>query len=150
MYKLPILIILTVFTFNSIAQNSESNEEPMDFAENDPQFPGGDDSMRIYIQENISYPEEARKLGEQGVVYVQFIVEKDGSLSNVKVVRGVSESLDAESVRVVKSMPNWIPGEQDGKKVRVRFTLPISYRLDNSGDDEKPKKKWWQRKKKKD
>lgn len=105
-------------------------EEPIvDFAEVDPAFPGGEAAMGEWIQKNIVYPEMAKEMGEQGTVYVQFVVNRDGSIVDVVIVRGVSESLDNEAKRVVKKMPKWSPGEQAGKPVRVRFTLPINFRL---------------------
>jgi protein TonB len=105
-------------------------EEPIaDFAEVEPTFPGGEAAMMTWIQENISYPQLAVEMGEQGIVYVQFVVNKDGSIEKVKIMRGVSDALDGEAKRVVKKMPRWTPGEQAGKKVRVRYTLPIHFRL---------------------
>lgn len=108
----------------------EIEEEPViDFAEVEPEFPGGEGAMMQWIQENIEYPQLAVEMGEQGIVYVQFVVNKDGSIEQVKVMRGVSDSLDDEAKRVVRKMPKWKPGEQAGKKVRVRYTLPIHFRL---------------------
>lgn len=105
-------------------------EEPIaDFAEVEPTFPGGEGAMMSWIQEHIEYPQLAIEMGEQGIVYVQFVVNKDGSIEQVKVMRGVSDALDDEAKRVVKRMPKWTPGEQAGKKVRVRYTLPIHFRL---------------------
>lgn len=105
-------------------------EEPIaDFAEVEPGFPGGEGAMMQWIQENIEYPQIAVEMGEQGIVYVQFVVNKDGSIEQVKIMRGVSDALDDEAKRVVKKMPKWTPGEQAGKKVRCRFTLPIHFRL---------------------
>jgi protein TonB len=105
-------------------------EEPIaDFAEVEPTFPGGEAAMMTWIQENISYPQLAVEMGEQGIVYVQFVVNKDGSIEKVKIMRGVSDALDGEAKRVVRKMPRWTPGEQAGKKVRVRYTLPIHFRL---------------------
>ena len=78
---------------------------------------------------NIKYPEVARTSGITGTVYVQFVVEKDGSISDVKVVRGIGGGCDEEAVRVVKSMPRWKPGKQRGQPVRVYFTLPIEFKL---------------------
>ena len=105
-------------------------EEPIaDFAEVEPAFPGGESAMMTWIQENIQYPQLAVEMGEQGIVYVQFVVNKDGSIEKVKIMRGVSDALDDEAKRVVKKMPKWTPGEQAGKKVRVRYTLPIHFRL---------------------
>ena len=105
-------------------------EEPIaDFAEVEPTFPGGEGAMMTWIQEHIEYPQLAVEMGEQGIVYVQFVVNKDGSIEKVKIMRGVSDALDDEAKRVVRKMPRWTPGEQAGKKVRVRYTLPIHFRL---------------------
>ena len=86
--------------------------------------------MQRFISENVEYPKSAKKNKEEGKVFVQFIIEGDGSLFDIKVVRGVSEALDNEAIRVVKLMPKWSPGESHGKVVRVKYTLPISFRLD--------------------
>ena len=99
------------------------------FAEVEPQFPGGERAMSEWLQRNIKYPIEAYEANEQGMVYVQFIVYKTGELSDFKIIRGVSDSIDAEALRVVKKMPNWIPGTVRGTKVSVRYTLPISFKL---------------------
>jgi len=108
----------------------EIEEEPIaDFAEVEPAFPGGEGAMMEWIQKNIEYPQLAVEMGEQGIVYVQFVVNRDGSIEQVKIVRGVSDALDDEAKKVVKRMPKWTPGEQAGKKVRCRFTLPIHFRL---------------------
>ncbi|MCB9224405.1 MAG: energy transducer TonB [Crocinitomicaceae bacterium] len=105
-------------------------EEPIaDFAEVEPSFPGGEGAMMTWIQSHIEYPQIAVEMGEQGIVYVQFVVNKDGSIEQVKIMRGVSDALDDEAKRVVKNMPKWTPGEQAGKKVRVRYTLPIHFKL---------------------
>lgn len=94
-----------------------------------PRFPGGDKALMNYLANNVHYPEKAKKQGTQGTVYLHFVINKDGSVSDVKVLRGVSPELDAEAVRVVKAMPKWIPGEQKGQKVRVAFNLPIKFSL---------------------
>ncbi len=105
-------------------------EEPIvDFAEIEPSFPGGETAMMEWIQKHIEYPQLAVEMGEQGIVYCQFVVNKNGSIEQVKIVRGVSDALDDEAKKVVKKMPKWTPGEQAGKKVRCRFTLPIHFRL---------------------
>ena len=90
-----------------------------------PTYEGGDAALMKYIGENLKYPEEAKERGLQGRVVVGFIIEKDGSLTNFKVLRAVDRALDAEALRVVKGMPKWIPGRQDGQCVRVRYLLPI-------------------------
>jgi protein TonB len=95
----------------------------------DPQFPGGDAAFANFIKSAVVYPELAAEMGEQGIVYVKFVVNRDGSIEQVSIRQGVSEALDKEAQRVVKKMPNWIPGEQNGKKVRVSYTLPISFKL---------------------
>ncbi len=104
-------------------------EDVYDISEVEPSFPGGPEEMAKWIQKKVKYPTEAAEMGEQGIVYVEFVVNTDGSIANVEVRKGVSESLDNEALRVVKMMPKWIPGVQDGKKVRVSFTLPISFKL---------------------
>ncbi|MFK8045011.1 MAG: energy transducer TonB [Crocinitomicaceae bacterium] len=101
----------------------------LDFAEVNPEFPGGAGEMGVFIRENFEYPEIAREMGEQGTVYVEFVVNKDGSIVDLKVVKSVSPAIDREALRVVKSMPKWKPGEQAGKAVTVRFTIPIKARL---------------------
>ena len=104
-------------------------EKIFTFVEEYPEFPGGDKALREFILNNLNYPEIARKTGITGTVYVQFVVEKDGSISDVKVVRGIGGGCDEEAVRVVKSMPRWKPGKQRGQPVRVYFTLPIEFKL---------------------
>jgi TonB family protein len=82
-----------------------------------------------FLQENVKYPEEAMKNGIQGRVLIQFIVEKDGSISEAKVIKKVNELLDAEALRVIGEMPKWTPGKQKGQEVRVKFVLPVTFRL---------------------
>lgn len=90
-----------------------------------PTYEGGDAALMKYIGENLKYPEEAKERGLQGRVVVGFIIEKDGSLTDVKVLRSVDRALDAEALRVVKGMPKWISGRQNGQRVRIRYLLPI-------------------------
>ncbi len=94
-----------------------------------PEFPGGEAAMNQFISRNIRYPVIAQENGIQGRVVVQFVVNTDGKIVDVEVVRGVEESLDKEAVRVVKAMPPWNPGRQGGKNVRVKYTLPIRFRI---------------------
>ena len=93
-----------------------------------------------YLSMNVRYPEVAQKAGLQGRVVVQFVVEADGSISNANVQRGVSEELDTEAIRVIEKMPKWTPGMQNGKAVRVKYSIPISFRLNNQTKEE-PKEK---------
>ena len=94
-----------------------------------PQFPGGVSKLMEFITKNLQYPESAQEQGIQGRVIAQYVVEKDGSVSNIRVIRGVSEELDAEAVRVLKLMPKWTPGKQNGKPVRCRYTIPVQFRI---------------------
>lgn len=97
--------------------------------EENPKFPGGDAEMYKFLSKNVRYPEMAAQNDIQGKVYVQFVVEKNGAISDVKVLRGRDQDLDKEAVRVVKSMPNWIPGKMNGQAVRVYYTIPINFQL---------------------
>lgn len=98
-----------------------------DVVEQQPTFPGGD--PRAWIGQNIHYPPVAEENGVQGTVVCQFVVETDGSISNVTVARGADPSLDKEAVRVIKSMPKWVPGKQNGRAVRVKYTIPVKFQL---------------------
>ena len=109
----------------------EATEEIFVVVEQQPEFPGGMTALMKFLGDNIKYPVIAQENGIQGRVITNFVVERDGSISDVQVVRGQDPSLDKEAVRVIKTMPNWKPGEQRGKTVRVRFTLPVVFRLQN-------------------
>ena len=111
--------------------------EVFQVVEEQPMFPGGMGEMMKFLQQNVKYPKEAQDQGKQGRVIVQFVVNKDGSISNDTIVRSVDPLLDAEAIRVVRSMPNWTPGKQKGEAVRVRFTLPVTFRLEG-GAESKP------------
>lgn len=115
-----------------IAQPEPPKEEEskvFDVVEEQPSFPGGQGALMQWLSDNIKYPVIAAENGIQGRVIVQFVVSKTGSISDVRVVRGVDPSLDKEAVRVVSNMPNWTPGRQNGTTVNVRFTLPVTFRL---------------------
>ena len=92
-------------------------------------FPGGPAAMMKWINENVKYPQTSIEMNEQGRVFLSFVVEKDGSISNVKIERGISIDLDREAKRVVRKMPKWIPGESSGRSVRARCRLPINFQL---------------------
>lgn len=111
-------------TENSIQNPCEG--EVFDIAEQMPEFPGGNGEMLNFISENLRYPEDAN--GVEGRVSVEFIVNKDGSISDVKVVRNLAPSLDKEAIRIIQSMPKWKPGKQRGEIVRVRYSVPINFR----------------------
>jgi len=107
----------------------EDDDEFFMVVENMPIFPGGDLGLMKYIQKHVKYPAIAKEYNITGKVYVSFIVDKSGSVTNVKIVRGVDKNLDAEAMRVVKSLPKYKPGKQRGKAVRVMFTIPINFTL---------------------
>lgn len=107
----------------------EVTEEIFVVVEEQPEFPGGNAAMMKFLSDNIKYPVIAQENGIQGRVITNFVVERDGSITDVQVVRGVDPSLDKEAVRVIQSMPKWKPGKQRGSPVRVRFTLPVVFRL---------------------
>ena len=100
-----------------------------DVVEQMPSFPGGQAALMSWLSSNIKYPVVAEENGVQGRVVCTFVVERDGSITDVHVVRGVDPSLDKEAVRVLKAMPKWIPGKQNGSAVRVKYTLPVTFRL---------------------
>ena len=104
-------------------------EKVFDMVEQMPTFPGGQQELMSYLGKNIKYPTIAQENGTQGRVIIQFVVERDGTITDVHVARGVDPYLDKEAVRVVQSMPKWIPGKQNGKAVRVKFTVPVMFRL---------------------
>ena len=104
-------------------------EEIFDVVEENPEFVGGMAKLYEYLGKNIQYPEIAKENGIQGKVFVQFVVWKDGTIRNVKVVKGVHKTLDIEALRVIQKMPIWSPGKQRGKNVNARFTLPIKFRI---------------------
>jgi protein TonB len=108
----------------AIPEQAQGPDEVFTVVEEMPQFPGGQDALMKYIGKELKYPEEAVENGVQGMVYVSFVVEADGSISNPKVLRGIGYGCDVEAHRVVKGMPNWIPGKQRGKEVRVQYNLP--------------------------
>lgn len=112
-------------------QEEEKEEDTQVFiiVEEMPEFPGGEAALRAFIAKSINYPVIAQENGIQGKVYVTFVVDKDGGISEAKVARGVDPSLDKEALRVVNMLPKWKPGKQRGKPVRVSYTVPISFVL---------------------
>lgn len=110
-------------------QPKEEETKVFDVVEQMPQFPGGPQALFEYLSSHIKYPVVAEENGVQGRVIVTFVVERDGSITDVKVAKSVDPSLDKEAQRVVKSMPHWIPGKQNGSAVRVNFTVPVTFRL---------------------
>jgi protein TonB len=112
-------------------EEEESAEETQIFmvVESMPEFPGGEPALYKYLAENIKYPQMAKESGIQGRVFVTFVVERDGSVTDVRVLRGIGGGCDEEAIRVVQSMPRWTPGKQRGKSVRVQYNLPVKFTL---------------------
>jgi len=107
----------------------EEDQVVFQVVEKMPSFPGGDAALFKFLGDNVKYPVIAQENGVQGRVICQFVVNKDGSIVDVEVVRSVDPSLDKEAIRVIKSMPKWSPGQQRGKPVRVKYTLPVNFKL---------------------
>lgn len=112
-----------------IIEDDIVEEVPFIIVENMPTFPGGEKKMLEYVAKNVKYPQLAKEVGTQGRVFVSFVVEKDGSITNVTILRGIGSGCDEEAIRVVKSMPKWNPGLQCGRAVRVSCNLPINFKL---------------------
>jgi len=116
----------------AIVQEEEAEVQEQEIfrvVENAPAFPGGDLARSRFLQENIKYPVMAKESGIQGTVYVTFVVERDGSVTDVKILRGIGGGCDEEAVRVIRNMPRWEPGKQRGKPVRVQFNMPLKFTL---------------------
>ena len=121
--------LTTVLAQKTVVSQKDQKVEPFDVVEDMPAFPGGMEAMIQFISSNIQYPADAQKQKVDGRVLVNFVVEKDGSITEVKVIKPAFPSLDAEAIRVVKAMPKWKPGYQRGQAVRVQFTMPINFSL---------------------
>ena len=127
---LSVLAILFTVNTTATAQNKKtSNDKVFEKVEDMPEFPGGEQAMMDFVSKNVVYPKEAQEKGISGRVMVNFIVEKDGSVNEVKIVRGIGGGCDEEAVRVVKAMPKWKPGKEKGKPVRVSYIMPIFFKL---------------------
>lgn len=113
-----------------VPEEEEEEEAPIfTVVESMPTFPGGDEARIKYLQENLKYPQMARESGIQGRVFVTFVVERDGNITDVKILRGIGGGCDEEAIRVIQNMPKWVPGKQRGKPVRVQFNMPILFKL---------------------
>ena len=121
--------IATLPEHKVIVQEEVKEEKVFEIVEQPPSFPGGESAMYEWLSKNINYPVIAQENNIQGRVTCQFVVGRNGELEDVRVVRGVDPSLDKEAIRVIKSMPKWIPGRQGGNAVKVRYTLPVQFRL---------------------
>lgn len=118
-------------------ENNATDDETFQIVEKMPEFPGGEKALLNYISENIVYPQSAKDKNISGRVFLSFVIDKDGSVTDVKVMRGIDKECDAEAMRVVKAMPKWKPGMNEGKPVRVSYMLPISFQLKDDVKKEK-------------
>lgn len=126
--KKLLFVMVTLILGINMAYGQE--KKVFDVVEQMPHFPGGDAALMQFLRENIKYPETAEKNGIQGRVICTFVVENDGSVTNVQILRSVDDLLDKEAVRVIQAMPKWVPGKQNGEPVFVKYTLPITFKLD--------------------
>ncbi len=127
-----LILLISNFAFGQDSTSMEQDTTSiikMDMADVLPEFPGGDVAMMQFIQTHVTYPAIARENNIQGRVFVEFIVDTTGNLSNFKIVRSVSPELDDEVLRVVKKFPRFKPAMQNGRKVRVRYTVPVTFRM---------------------
>lgn len=137
MKKIVLSLVMLLAVASLSAQNTgskssvkESVDEPTFITvEQMPEFPGGNEGLRNFLIENLHYPEKAKANKTTGRVFVSFVVEKDGSIYNAKILRDIGDGCGEEALRVVKAMPRWKPGMQRGKNVRVQYTLPLNFQL---------------------
>lgn len=133
----PAVIIIIEDT----GESEEMDENGVyDFPDVEANFHSGPKGLQRYMSKNVQYPVKAIENNEQGTVYIAFVVEPDGSISNIKIERGVSRALDREAKRLIKEMPKWKPGEVSDKKVRTRCRLPIIFQLTDGNEKSKKKK----------
>ncbi len=121
--------VIEVYEAPEVIEDEVVEPEIFQIVEEMPSFPGGETKLMEYVAKNIKYPQIARETGIQGRVFVGFVVEPDGSISNVKLLRGIGGGCDEEAMRVIKSLPKWKPGKQRGKAVRVSYQIPVYFKL---------------------
>ena len=133
MKKFIIMALMAVFGLITVSAQktvvAQKNQKVFDIVEQMPEYPGGQAALFEYFSKNIKYPADAEKKKVEGKVFVTFVVDTDGKITDVSLMRKVFPSLDAEAVRVISAMPNWIPSKQKGQVVRVKYTVPIMFRL---------------------
>lgn len=134
--KKTLFTLLIIAISQSVYSQIEIMEEPREddnkvlaFAEQKPEYPGGDKAMFKFFEDNLKYPEVAKNNGIEGTVVVRFVVRKDGSLSNAEILRGIGGGCDSETLRLINVMPKWIPGKNNGKLVNVTYTLPVKFKM---------------------
>lgn len=144
MKKLALILATLLMTVSyATAQEDNDNDEFIGgiFISKSPEFPGGTDSLFKFLESNLIYPEDAKKDSIQGRVICRFTIDTDRSITDIRVLRSVHPSLDAEAVRVISAMPKWVPAEIDGKKIKRKYVFPIVFKMDTDKQDKKGKKK---------
>jgi periplasmic protein TonB len=131
---LLVAVFLTAGLWQANAQEKKSKDGVYTEVEEMPEYPGGEQALMNDLIGSINYPDEAKKNGIQGKVFVSFVVDEQGKVTNAKIERGVDPALDAESLRVVNGLKTWKPGKEKGKIVKVAYTIPINYALDGQPD----------------
>ena len=133
MKKFIIMALMALFGLTTVSAQktvvAKKNQQVFDVVEKMPEYPGGSAALFEYLSKNVKYPADAEKKKIEGRVLVTFVVNTDGSITDIEVVRKACPSLYAEAVRGISGMPKWIPGEQKGQKVRVKYTIPLNFRL---------------------
>ena len=133
MKKLIILSLMALFGLTTVSAQktvvAQKNQKVFDVVEQMPEYPGGIQALFEYLSQNVKYPVDAENQKVEGRVIATFVVETDGSISSIEVVKPAFPSLDAEAIRVLSGMPKWTPGKQSGKEVRVKYTVPINFNL---------------------
>lgn len=130
-FFIPLLLLIGIVYFQSQAQENKKNGDVYNLVEDMPEYPGGEEALRKDLTDLVKYPEEAKKNGITGKVFVTFIVNENGNVTDTKIARGVNPLLDKESLRVVGMLKTWKPGKEGGKAVKVAYTLPINFALDD-------------------
>jgi TonB family protein len=131
---LLLIVLISILTSNSYSQTappvqSSDNDKVFTVVENMPQFPGGEEALMQFLAKNIKYPQDARKNNITGRVYVTFVVDKDGKVKDIRILRGIGGGCDEEVLRVMHMMPDWKAGSQDGSNVSVQYNLPVHFTL---------------------
>ena len=133
MKKFIIMALMAVFGLTTVSAQktvvAKKKKKVFDVVEQMPEYPGGQAALFEYLSKNIKYPADNEKKKVEGKVFVTFVVDSDGKITDVSLLKKVFPSLDAEAIRVISAMPNWIPGRQKGQAVRVKYTVPIMFRL---------------------
>ncbi|MBQ3895624.1 MAG: energy transducer TonB [Paludibacteraceae bacterium] len=144
MKKLTLILVTLLMTVSYATAQEEDNNDAEDAVytpEKGPEFPGGDQALFKFLSSNLKYPSDAKKDSIQGRVICRFTIDTDGSITDIRVLRSVHPSLDAEAVRVLSAMPKWTPAETDGKKTKCKFVFPVVFKMDTDKQDKKGKGK---------